>query len=408
MITVTDVKCFITAPRKVDLVVVKVETSEPGLYGLGCATFTQRAKAVKTAVDEYLRPIMIGRDVTKIEDAWQVMMGSSYWRNGPVLNNAISGVDEALWDIKGKIANLPVYELIGGKVREGVRVLPFGTMGLREGMGMGSTLEEIGDTVELMLKHGWDCIRVMYSSNGRGKVAADRKPEGAPEGFYLDPRQAIDDSVALFSYLRDRFGYGPQFAMDVHEQFSPTEAGMLIKALEPYKPFFLEDCLSPENLEWFRNIRQSSSVPMAMGELFVHPMEYKPLITERLIDYIRVHISFIGGLTPARKLAALCEAYGVKTIWHGPADLSPVGAAAQIHLDLVSPNCAMQEFGNPTENEKQVFPGSFEARNGYVYANGKPGLGVDFDEKAAAAFPPVGYNNPGFMARIVDGTAVRS
>lgn len=400
-VTVKDVKCFITAPGRCDLVVVKVETSEPGLYGLGCATFTQRAQAVKTAVDEYLRPMMIGRDVAKIEDAWQQMMGSSYWRNGPVLNNAISGVDEALWDIKGKMAGMPVYELLGGKCREGVPVMPFGGL-------TGDTLEELGDSIEKMLDQGLDYIRIRYTSMPRGTVDESKKPIGAVPGHYMDTKQAMKDAVAVFKYMRERFGYEPEFAMDVHEKFSPTEAIQLCKDLEPYRPFFLEDVLQPENVDWFDNVRQATSIPMAMGELFVHPLEYKDLIAGRKIDYVRSHISFLGGLTPAKKLAAFCEIYGIKTIWHGPADLSPIGAAAQLHLDLATPNCAMQEFGNPSEELKAVFPGAPEAIGGYVYCNDKPGWGVDFNEEEAAKYPPKGYHNDGFKARRIDGTAVRS
>ena len=261
-VRVTDVKTFITAPGVCDLIVVKVETNQPGLYGLGCATFTQRGFAVKTAVDEYLRPMMIGRDVDLVEDAWQQMMGSSYWRNGPVLNNAISGVDEALWDIKGKLANMPVYNLIGGKCREGVVIMPRG--------GRGKTLEEMGDNIEKMLAVGHDWIRV--GMPGRSPCPDELKPIGAPEGYYLNPKKSAEDYVTVFKYLRERFGYGTHFCIDVHERFTPTEAIQLCKDLEPYKPGFLEDLLQPENADWCDNVRQATSIPMAMGELFVNQM----------------------------------------------------------------------------------------------------------------------------------------
>ena len=400
-VRVTDVKTFITAPGVCDLIVVKVETNQPGLYGLGCATFTQRGFAVKTAVDEYLRPMMIGRDVDLVEDAWQQMMGSSYWRNGPVLNNAISGVDEALWDIKGKLANMPVYNLIGGKCREGVVIMPRG--------GRGKTLEEMGDNIEKMLAVGHDWIRV--GMPGRSPCPDELKPIGAPEGYYLNPKKSAEDYVMVFKYLRERFGYGPHFCIDVHERFTPTEAIQLCKDLEPYKPGFLEDLLQPENADWFDNVRQATSIPMAMGELFVNPMEYKDLVAGRKIDYMRVHISMIGGFTPAKKLAAFCEYYGVRTAWHGPHDLTPIGMAAQLHLDLATPNCAMQEFGDSDELTKEIFPGAPWSVGPYAYVNDKPGWGVDFNEELAANYPAKGYvlgGGLGFMARRPDGTAVRS
>lgn len=398
-VKVTDVKCFITAPGVCDLLVVKVETNQPGLYGLGCATFTQRGFAVKTAVDEYLRPMMIGRDVAYIEDAWQQMMGSSYWRNGPVLNNAISGVDEALWDIKGKMAGMPVYELIGGKCREGIKIMPHG--------GRGKTLEEMGDNIEKMLARGLDWIRVGMPS----ECPDELKPKGAPEGYYLNPAQAHENYVKVFKYLRERFGYGPNFGIDIHERFTPTEAIRLCKDLEPYKPAFLEDLLAPEDAGWFDNVRAATSIPMAMGELFVNPLEYRDLVSGRKIDYMRAHISMLGGFTPARKLAAFCEVYSVKTAWHGPHDITPIGMAAQLHLDLATPNCALQEFGDVNELMHEIFPGAPWSEGGYAYVNDKPGWGVDFNEELAAKYPAKGYvlgGGLGFMARRPDGTAVRS
>lgn len=399
-VTVKDVKTFVTAPGRCDLVVVKVETSEPGLYGLGCATFTQRALAVKTAVDEYLRPIMLGRDVANIEDAWQTMYGSSYWRNGPVLNNAISGVEEALWDIKGKLAGMPVYDLVGGKCREGARI--FATI-------RGRDLQEIGDKVEELLSMGHTHIRLSYSPGERGAIDESLKPIGAPKGHYIDTKKARKCYIDMFEYLRGRFGYDPEYIIDVHEQFSPTESIMLAKELEPYKLFFLEDSLQPENIDWFQNLRQAVSTPLAMGELFNNINEIKPLIHNRLIDYIRCHISQLGGFGPARKLASYCEIYGIRTIWHGPGDLSPVGRMAQIHLNLVSPNAAFEEFMSYSSDiEYEMFPGLPELKGCFMYANDKPGWGVDFDEGLAKKYPPIGYNSPGFMARISDGTAVRS
>lgn len=398
-VTIRNIKTFVTAPGKTDLVVVKVETSEPGLYGYGCATFTQRALTVKQAVEE-IRPLVIGRPVENIEDCWQQLYGSSYWRNGPVLNNAISGIDEALWDIKGKMANMAVYDLLGGRCRNAAKTFAD---------AMGKTKEEVGDSVAKRLAEGYDHIRLFLGYPGDpSKVKDSEKPENAPEGRYISPGIYIREMVELFRYLRDRFGEAPEYMIDIHERLSPAETITLAKALEPYRLFFLEDSLPPEQIEWFSALRQAVSTPLAMGELFNNVNEFKSLIVNRQIDYIRCHISQLGGLTPAKKLAAFSEYFGVKTAWHGPGDISPIGMAAQIHLDLATPNFGFQEF-RPYDNIMyDMFPGAPELRKTYLYVNDKPGFGVEFNEELASKYPPRGYDSSGFLCRLPDGTAVRS
>ena len=397
-ITIKNVKVFITAPGRCDLVVVKVETSEPGLYGLGCATFTQRARTVRTAIEE-ITPLVIGRDVNRIDDTWQQLYGSSYWRNGPVLNNAISGIDEALWDIKGKLANMPVYDLLGGKCRNGAKTF---------GDAMGMSKEEVGDNVARLIEQGHDHIRLFLARPDTVTVEDFEKPEQAPTGIYYNPGRYIHQMVELFGYIRSRFGEKLELMTDVHERLSPAEAITLAKALEPYHPFFLEDILPPENINWFSKLRALSHTPMAMGELFNNVNEFRPLIANGDIDFIRCHISQLGGITPARKLSAFAELFGVKTAWHGPGDLSPIGLAAQVHLDLAIPNFGLQEHRNYDDLMFEMFPGAPEVRNTYLYVSEKPGLGVDFNEELAVKYPPKGYNSSGFLQRQTDGTAVRT
>ena len=381
-LTITDVRAICTAPQRIPLVVVRVDTSEPGLYGLGCATYTQRFLTVAHAVDTYMKPLLVGKDPTRIEDIWQMAMVSPYWRNGPILNNAISGVDQALWDIKGKMANMPVYELLGGKVREGVRVYRHAD---------GKTLEEVGDRVQAFMEDGVQVVRVQwggYGGNAGGKMQnINLPPEGACEGAYYDPLQYQLSVTKLFDYIRNRFGFGIELCHDVHEHLDPIEAVRLARELEPYRLFFYEDSLAPEQIEWFRIMRQQTCTPIAMGELFNNPREWTPLIAEKLIDYIRVHTSQIGGITPSVKLAHFCEAFSVRTAWHGPGDVSPVGHAANIHMDLALWNFGIQEWSGFNQASLDVFPGCPELRKGYVYANDKPGLGIDIDEELAKKFP---------------------
>jgi len=396
-ITIKDVKTILTAPEGINLVVVKVETSEPGLYGLGCATFTQRYLAVKTAVDEYLKPFLIGKDPQQIEDIWQTAMVSSYWRNGPVLNNALSGVDMALWDIKGKLAGMPVYQLLGGKCREAAAIYRHAD---------GRDVQELVENVRFYMEQGVRYVRCQYGGYG-GRNQKIHSPENSPPGAYFDPDAYARSVPIMFDYVRDKLGFEVELIHDVHERVTPIEAVRLAKQLELYRLFFLEDPLAPEQIEWFQMIRQQSSTPIAMGELFNNPREWTPLIVNGLIDFIRVHISQIGGLTPAKKLASLCEAFSVRTAWHGPGDVSPVGHAANIHLDVSSPNFGIQEWYGFSDIIQEVFPGCPEMRDGYVYPNDRPGLGIDIDEEQAAKYPCSNELPRWTLARTPDGTSVR-
>lgn len=308
-VKIQDIKVICTAPEGINLVVVKVETSEPGLYGLGCATFAYRHLAVKLVVEEYLRPLLSGRCVEDIEDLWQLMHQNGYWRNGPIENNAISGVDMALWDIKGKMANMPVYQLFGGKCREGIPVYRHAD---------GRDLTELCENIQRFQEMGITTIRCQcggYGGESYGQTPA-LAPVGAKPGVYLDGRKYIRDTVKLFEGIRSRIGEEVQLVHDVHERIAPGEAVKLAKELEPFDLLFLEDPVAIEQTEWLQRIREQSMTPIAEGELFNNPREWKKLITERLIDFIRVHISQIGGITPARKLQIFAEQFGVRTAWH--------------------------------------------------------------------------------------------
>ncbi|HWB14292.1 MAG TPA: enolase C-terminal domain-like protein [Pirellulales bacterium] len=377
---ITDIKTILTAPADIRLVVVKVLTSEPGLYGLGCATFTQRPRAVETAVDKYLRPFLVGKNPLEIEDIYQSSLVSSYWRNGPVLGNAISGVDQALWDILGKRAGMPVWQLFGGKCRTAVDTYRHAT---------GETFEEVTERARALIEQGYRHVRAQVGLPGLatyGAGAQSKKKAAVPPKPW-EPAPYVRTVPRLFEHLRKELGDEVQLLHDVHERVPPILAIQLAKDLEPYRLFFLEDPFSPEDVGYFTHLRKQTSTPIAMGELFNNPNEYVPLISERLIDFIRIHISQIGGLSAARKVAALCEFFAVRTAWHGPGDVSPVGHAANIHLDIATPNFGIQEARAFTQAEQDVFPGCPELKEGYYWVSDRPGLGVDLDEKLAAKFP---------------------
>ncbi|MFN8418542.1 MAG: enolase C-terminal domain-like protein [Anaerolineae bacterium] len=396
-ITIKDVRVILTQPTGQRLVVVKIITSEPGLYGLGCSTFTQRFHAVHAAIEHHLKPFLIGRDVQRIEDIWQQAMVNGYWRNGPVLNNAISGIDMALWDIKGKLANMPVYQLLGGKCREAAHVYVHAD---------GRDAAEVVENAQRFIEQGYRFIRVQMGGYG-GKHARDLRPEGALEGAYYDPRAYVRNMLNMIEAVRVALGDEIELLHDIHERLQPIDAIGFAKALEQFKLFFLEDALAPEDIDWFERLRAQCTTPLAMGELFVNSLEWRTLIERRLIDFIRMHISAIGGVTPARNAAIMAQIYGIRTAWHGPADVSPVGHAANLHLDLWSPNFGIQEWCRFPELVYEMFPGCPEVRSGYMYPNDKPGFGVDIDEALAAKYPCTDEVEQWTQTRLPDGTPAR-
>jgi mannonate dehydratase len=396
-VTIQDVRTIMTQPERARLVVVKVITSEPGLYGLGCATFTQRFHAVRAAIEHHLKPFLMGRDVSRIEEIWQMAMVHGYWRNGPVLNNAISGVDMALWDIQGKRAGMPVYQLLGGKCREAAAVY------VHAG---GRDPQEVEDSVREFMQQGYRYVRVQMGRYG-GKPGRLTKPEGAPEGAYFDPQDYMRSTLRMMEHVRSGVGEEVELLHDVHERLRPIEALQFAKDMERVRLFFLEDVLAPEDLGWFQHIRQQCSTPIAMGELFNNPREWQPLIADKLIDFVRMHVSQMGGITPARNVAIFANLYGIRTAWHGPGDVSPVGHAANLHLDLWAPNFGIQEWCRFSELVYEMFPGTPRVRDGYMYPNDRPGLGIDVDEKLAAEYPCQDAVEKWTQARLPDGSPTR-
>ena len=318
----------------------------------------------------------------------------------------------ALWDIKGKMAGMPLYQLFGGKVREGIPVYRHVD---------GKDINEICENIQMYQEMGITHLRCQCGGYG-GLPYGDTPstaPEGAHDGLYLDSKKYIRDTIHLFEQIRSKIGYEMQLVHDVHERIAPADAVALAKGLEPYDLFFLEDPVPLEQLSWLRNLRQQTSIPIAQGELFNNPYEWRTIIAEQLIDFIRVHITQVGGITPARKLQIFAEQFGVRTAWHGPGDMSPLAHAANIHIDLAAqnfgvqewsgiepPNFVIQKLKGPHGALLDVFPGMPEYRKGYVYANDKPGLGVDIDEAEAAKYPCENTVTTWTQTRARDGALV--
>lgn len=400
-VKIKSVKAIATAPEGINLIVVKVETTEPGLYGLGCATFTQRAVAVVTAINSYLNEFCIGKDVDNIEDMWQSCYVSSYWRNGPVLNNALSGLDEALWDIKGKRAGMPVYQLLGGKSRFAVDCYEHAS---------GNTPEAVAESVQKYMAQGFRHVRIQQGGYG-GVNALNQKPDFKAAGFgyegdnYMNEHAYLKSVPKMFDTVRKVCGDDVELLHDVHERVQPMNAINMIKALEDYHPYFIEDPFSPENMEWFKQLRMSTSVPIAMGELFNNINEFKMPMVNQWFDFIRVHVSQIGGITPAMKIARLGEWFNIKTAFHGPGDVSPVGHAAHAHVDLAVWNFGIQEAVHFSDKLKSIFTGCPTMNNGYMSVNEVPGIGVDINEKEAVKYPISTKSN--WQVRRADGTIIK-
>jgi mannonate dehydratase len=421
---ITDVKVILTEVAGNRHCNVKVLTSEPGLYGVGCGTHAERPTIVGQTIEQFLKPMVVGRGVNEIEDIWQTLWVAPYWRGSVDANNAMSAVDGALWDIMGKRAGMPVYDLLGGKVRPACRM--FTNAG-------GQSLQALEDNVREGMTRGFQHFRFGGVGDGASPLDANAPAPAAPAGRGAGPAAAdgraggpggrggrggrggggfaagrptdavyINRLVRAYDHLRKTVGYDVELCTDVHENPTPTGSLMLAKALEQYRPFFLEDLFSPEDVAWHQRVREETAVGIAMGELFVNRNEWVPLVANRYIDFMRMHISAAGGLNMARKVAMTCEFFNVRTAWHGPANVSPVGHSVNLNIDLACYNFGIGEGGNFSDQIKELFPGCPEIKNGLRSRNEEPGLGIDIDEKIAAKYP---LTAPGSNrgARDIDG-----
>jgi mannonate dehydratase len=404
---IKDISVIECQPEGVRLTVVKITTDQDGLYGYGCGTFTQRADLVKPAVERYLKPFLIGKTTDRIEDIWQSCYDSSYWKNGPVLNNAISGIDQALWDIKGRQAGMPVYQLAGGKCREAAAAYAHAD---------GAEYSAVVESAKRYMAQGFRHVRVQVGlpgMSGYGSARGGASPnllKPLTDKPLFEPAYQARRALKLLEICRQELGDEVELLHDMHERLTPNQAVQFCKDAEKFKLFFLEDPLSPEDLAYFRQIRQQCASPIAMGELFNSPHEWTPLMSERLIDYIRVHVSQAGGFTPGRKIAILAESFGVKTAWHGPGDVSPIGHMANVTLDVVSYNFGVQEYSPFGARTQEIFHGCPEMKDGYLWVSEKPGWGIEIDEKAAAKAPFTdrnGLNGGWGEIRKADGTVIK-
>lgn len=380
-VRITGVRTIVTAPEGTPLVVVRVDTNVDGLYGLGCATFTQRWHSVVAYVEQHLERLVVGRYPGDIEDLTRLARLSSYWRDGAVANNAISGLDMALWDIAGKRAGLPVHELVGGRVRAAADTY------IHAG---GATIEETLEQGRGFMDAGWRHLRLQVGQRGIGAYGAHGVGGGYPGSPYPDGwrvEEYLRVVPTLFERARAELGEEVELLHDVHSRLTPKQAVVLARALEPYRLFFLEDVLGPEDWPHLPGVREHSPVPIAVGELATSVTTAAELVLGGGVDFIRCHISAIGGFTPARKLATLAEFSGVRTAWHAPGDTSPVGAAANVAIDVTSPAFGIQEGHVYNDATHEVFPGTLDVVDGWLRPNETPGWGIDLDERAAARFP---------------------
>ena len=381
-LTIREVRAVATsAGSDYQWVFVKVVTSEPGLYGLGSASNAYQAFSVVAAIEKHFAPFWAGKDPDRIEDLWQSTNVRSYWRNSTVLNNALSALDMALWDIKGKRAGMPVYDLLGGKAREAVPLYAHAD---------GRDQREVEENVRKYMDEGYTHVRAQMGGYGGGGLIRSeqaKRPAGSVAGPAFDEDLYLTTIPKLFAYLRAQLGPDVKLLHDVHEHLSPAVAVELAKRLEPYQMFFVEDILPPEQIAWFRQIRQVCSTPMAMGELFTNPQEWAPLISGRLIDFIRCRVSQVGGITAAKKIADLCETFGVRTAWQEGGDNDPINQLASYHVDMAISSFGIQEENHFPELVYELLPGTAQLKGGFLYGNDAPGLGIDLNETLLAKYP---------------------
>jgi mannonate dehydratase len=413
---ITDIKVILTQVGNTHMTNAKVLTSEPGLYGVGCGGHAERQSIVAQTIEQYLKPAAIGRYVDEIEDIWQMAWLAPYWRGSVDANNAMSAIDGALWDIMGKRAGMPVHNLLGGKLRPALPM--FANVN-------GSDMKELEENSRARIAEGYKHLRVgavggdgtgrggggrggsVGAAGGRGVGAQSgltggqgNLPGGGGQGspgfgdrgpIYQQRGQGsqyMNNLLGSLEHLRKTIGFGVDMCAEVDFRLKPSEGLVLAKALEPFRMFWVEEVFAPEDLAWHEVLRKQCSTPIAWGEVAVSQTEWLPLVSNRWIDFMRMHISACGGLNMARKVAAMCEFFGVRTAWHGPGNVSPVGHAVNTHIDFAVPNFGCGEGAPFSPQLQEIFPGCPERKNGMTYSNDLPGLGIDIDEKAAAKYAP--------------------
>ncbi|MFD6415836.1 D-mannonate dehydratase ManD [Streptomyces sp. NPDC060194] len=398
---IVDARVIVTCPGR-NFVTLKVTTDE-GLTGLGDATLNGREQAVVGYLAEHVAPLLIGLDPHRIEDTWQYLYRGAYWRRGPVTMAAIAAVDVALWDVKAKAAGLPLYQLLGGASRERIRAY---------GHADGRDVPELLDAVRARLDQGYRAVRIQTGVPGLKAVYGvhDTTADGSAVP-HQQARPLVEDwdtdaylrhLPGVFEAVRAEFGPELPLLHDAHHRLTPIQAARLGRDLEPYRPFWLEDCTPAENQEALRLVRRHTTTPLAVGEVFNTVHDYQTLITEQLIDYVRSAVTHFGGVTPLRKLSDFAAQHQIKTAIHGPEDISPVGTAAALHLDLAVHNFGIQEYAGHSPLAGEVFPHAYTFADGHLHPGDAPGLGVELDEALAAAHP----YRPAYLPvnRLRDGT----
>jgi mannonate dehydratase len=392
-------RVIVTCPGR-NFVTLKIETDQ-GVYGIGDATLNGRELSVVSYLRDHVAPCLIGMDPRRIEDIWQYLYRGAYWRRGPVTMRAIAAVDVALWDIKAKMAGMPLYQLLGGRSRDGVMVY-----GHANGGDIAETVDAVGQYIDM----GYKAIRAQTGvpgiqdayGVGRGKLYYEPADAALPSVTGWDTRKALNYVPKLFEKLREAYGFDHHLLHDGHHRYTPQEAANLGKMLEPYQLFWLEDVTPAENQEAFKLIRQHTTTPLAVGEIFNTIWDCKDLIQNQLIDYIRTTIVGAGGVSHLRRIADLASLYQIRTGCHGATDLSPVTMGAALHFDTWVPNFGIQEYMRHTEETDAVFPHDYRFEDGLLYCGETPGHGVDIDEALAAKDPYKPAYRP--VARLSDGT----
>jgi len=396
---IIDARVIVTCPGR-NFVTLKIITDQ-GLYGVGDATLNGRELSVASYLTDHVIPCLIGRDASRIEEIWNYLYRGAYWRRGPVTMSAIAAVDTALWDIKAKAAEMPLYQLLGGRSRDGVMVY---------GHANGRDIEETLDRVAEYISLGYKAIRAQCGVPGLAStygVSQDKmfyEPADAnlPTENLWSTEKYLDHTPKLFERLRAKFGFDHHLLHDVHHRLTPIEAARLGKSFEPYRLFWMEDATPAENQEAFCLIRQHTITPIAVGEVFNTIWDCKDLIQNQLIDYIRTTVVHAGGITHLRRIADLAGLYQVRTGSHGATDLSPICMGAALHFDIWVPNFGIQEYMRHTKETDDVFPHDYTYKDGQLFPGETPGHGVDIDEKLAAKFP---YNRAYLpVNRLQDGT----